>query len=411
MNVSTAIICDQRRVKKDGQYPVKLRVTYRGKQKYYPLNATVSPERFERIMDPKAMAKNKQIQVKYTGEEVKARRIIEKMGWFSFYEFDKRYLGNTDKGSRRVYDRFTHYIEQLETENRLKTAISYKTARNSFEKFKENSELEDLTPTFLRDYEASLVKDGRSLTTVGINVRSLRTIYNIALDEGLVVKEQYPFGRRKYMIPTPRNVKKSLTLEEIKKLFDYKPEPFTFEDRSKDFWFFSYLCGGMNFKDIAYLKPQNIEGGFITFIREKTRLTSRSDQRPISIPLHPNALKVIEKWGDQLGKADDFIFPIIKKGDPLKKQIDNYGQFIQVTNGWMKKIAGEVKIEKKVTTSVARHSHATILKRSGASMEFISEQLGHSNLRTTENYLDSFDDEVKREFSSRLMNFSELEKE
>ena len=40
---------------------------------------------------------------------------------------------------------------------------------------------------------------------------------------------------------------------------------------------------------------------------------------------------------------------------------------------------------------VARHSYATVLKRSGVSISYISESLGHSDLRTTESYLASFE--------------------
>ncbi|MBN8857819.1 MAG: tyrosine-type recombinase/integrase [Sphingobacteriales bacterium] len=36
----------------------------------------------------------------------------------------------------------------------------------------------------------------------------------------------------------------------------------------------------------------------------------------------------------------------------------------------------------------ARHSYATTLKHSGARTEFIQESLGHTDVRTTENYLD-----------------------
>jgi site-specific recombinase XerD len=54
----------------------------------------------------------------------------------------------------------------------------------------------------------------------------------------------------------------------------------------------------------------------------------------------------------------------------------------------------------------ARHSFSTVLKRSGASIEFISESLGHSNLKTTENYLDSFEDETRKKYSDVLTNFS-----
>jgi site-specific recombinase XerD len=70
--------------------------------------------------------------------------------------------------------------------------------------------------------------------------------------------------------------------------------------------------------------------------------------------------------------------------------------FIASINDWMKKIRKKLGIEKSVTTYVARHTFSTVMKRSGASTEFIQEALGHTNIKTTENYLDSFEKEVKK---------------
>lgn len=71
----------------------------------------------------------------------------------------------------------------------------------------------------------------------------------------------------------------------------------------------------------------------------------------------------------------------------------------------MRKIKTKLGIEKKVTTYVARHTFSTVLKRSGVSTEFIQESLGHTDIRTTENYLDSFEKDVKREFACKLTAF------
>ena len=68
-------------------------------------------------------------------------------------------------------------------------------------------------------------------------------------------------------------------------------------------------------------------------------------------------------------------------------------------------IAKALKITKRVTTYTARHSFATVLKRSGVSTEFISESIGHADLRTTENYLDSFEDDAKVENAKKLLDF------
>ena len=45
------------------------------------------------------------------------------------------------------------------------------------------------------------------------------------------------------------------------------------------------------------------------------------------------------------------------------------------------------------------------MKRSCASTEFIQVALGYTNIKTAENYLDNFEKEVKKEFTSRLVSF------
>lgn len=79
---------------------------------------------------------------------------------------------------------------------------------------------------------------------------------------------------------------------------------------------------------------------------------------------------------------------------------------VKQINKYIRRIAKNVGIEKDVATYVARHSFVTVLKRSGASLEFISEQVGHSSLKTTESYADSFEDDIKRHFAKALTNFS-----
>ena len=76
----------------------------------------------------------------------------------------------------------------------------------------------------------------------------------------------------------------------------------------------------------------------------------------------------------------------------------------------MKAIAKTLGIENDVTTYAARHSFATILQRSGASTDFISEALGHSNVRTTQNYLAGFEDEAKKDTVKALIAFKNEEK-
>ena len=72
----------------------------------------------------------------------------------------------------------------------------------------------------------------------------------------------------------------------------------------------------------------------------------------------------------------------------------------------MEKIRIKLKIERRVSTYVARHTFFTVMKRSGVSTEFIQEALGHTDIRITENYLDSFEKEIKKEYAIRLLVFN-----
>ena len=69
----------------------------------------------------------------------------------------------------------------------------------------------------------------------------------------------------------------------------------------------------------------------------------------------------------------------------------------------MKKIGNDIGYDKSFTTYSARHSYDTILKRSGDSISFISEALGHKSLLITKSYLDSFEDEARRKYAEILV--------
>jgi len=71
----------------------------------------------------------------------------------------------------------------------------------------------------------------------------------------------------------------------------------------------------------------------------------------------------------------------------------------------LKEIAKKIGIDANISTYWARHSFSTVLKRSGAPIAFISEQLGHHSLKTTDSYLDSFQDEVKEKYANVLIDF------
>jgi integrase/recombinase XerD len=320
---------------------------------------------------------------------------------FSFSQFEKKYLGNSVIKDT-INDCFSDYTKQLREEGRIGTAVSYECAQSSIKKYFKKARFTDVTPETLGKYEKWMLDQGNSVTTVGIYLRSLRTLFNNLISEGALPKECYPFGKKKYEIPTGNNIKKSLTLQDIALIYYHKANDT--EARSKAFWIFMYLCNGINVKDMCLLKYGNIKGEIIEFERAKTARTKRKVE-PIRVSVNEDILKIIKEWGNEKKDNDTYIFPVLNAGLTPERERQLIQQLTQVINCHMKSIAKQLNITIDVTTYAARHSFATILQRSGASTEFISEALGHSNVKTTQNYLGGFEDETKKETTKALTAF------
>ena len=72
-------------------------------------------------------------------------------------------------------------------------------------------------------------------------------------------------------------------------------------------------------------------------------------------------------------------------------------------NKELKVLASELEIKTDVTTYMARHSFASILKNTGVNIALISQALGHQDIKTTEIYLSKFDDKQMDEIMSNLL--------
>ena len=405
MIATTTIFYDTRRALKDNTYPTKIKVTYQRQRKYYPTGINLTQEDYQKVFGERPRKHYKDIKLRLEAWEQKAVGIINNLSVFSFEAFEKAYLNQQPKGTD-VFTLFDRYIADLYKQDRASTAISYANASQSLKQHwgKKNLPFAKVTSEWLTNYEQYMVSQGRSLTTVGIYLRTLRIILNIAIEEGLLSNASYPFGKRKYQIPAGRNVKKALTLEDMQKIFDY--EPLTEgEAKARDFFLFSYLCNGINMKDIARLRYRNVQQDKVVFIRAKTERTSKKNLKPIVAVLTPEAKDIIRRWGSQPIKPDQLIFDIITDGLTPEREVARIKQGVKTVNKYLKRIAQNVGIDSNISTYTARHSFSTILKRSGAPIEFISESLGHHDLRTTESYLDSFEDDAKKKYASALTNF------
>jgi integrase len=385
-----SIYIDSKRPRQDGRCAIKLRVTFNRTRKYYHTGILLSEYDFKQVFSGrKKTDEQKTIAANLFEILNKANDAINGLTHFTFEGFANAFTEDREVRDS-VYFAFETTIKQLKEETRLGTASSYECAMRSLAEFRKELTFADLTADFLKKYEEWMVGNGKSLTTVGFYLRNLRAIYN----QNKASKDNPIFGsgRNQYSIPSGRNIKKALTHEEIKRLFKHKELGAGNKEKAKDYWFFLFLCNGMNVKDFCRLKWKNIDGNILRYTRAKTERNKR-DNRQINVALKPQTLNIIEKWGNPDRSPDNFIFPHLNPSMDEETQRKKYQELTKQINKHIKNIAIEAGISKKVTTYSGRHSFATILKREGRTEELISELLGHGSVAITRNYLDSFEDD------------------
>jgi len=405
MNVTTAIVLDKRRRLNNKTFPVKIRITFKRKFKRYSTGISMTEVEFEKTMgrSPRGVYKDYNLELKHLEGQIIT--IISEIDTFSFEIFEKKFLRrNIDSFS--IFEMFEVKMGELKRKEQLGTYNTYKYSLKSLKEFhpSKNLYVSDITVRFLGDYERWMLSRGRSLTSIGIYLRCLRSVYNLSVEESQLTSFISPFGNKKYKIPMPRNIKKSLSIKELKLLYDYKPVEGSPEQKYRDIWFFSYLCNGMNIKDICLLQHKNIQGDHIYFYRKKT-INSIRNSKPIDVVIIDEIRAILKRWATSNDNPDSYVFPFITHNMDAQKIMATVKQVTKMTNKYIRIIASKVGIDKPISTYWARHSFATVLMRSNVGTEFIREQLGHKSLSTTENYLGSFEDDAKREIANKLLEF------
>lgn len=434
MNINTfiSIYLDTRRAKANGKFPVKLRVFTASprKQKLYPTKFQFTQAEFESIWETtKPRLEYKDIKRELQALENRAIEVAEEITPFTFEAFERK-IGRQKSDETNLVHLYQDIIKQLHEEKRFSTEESYFSTIRSLvafslhkkgkikllkdfpkrKEFRENGyqyslDLHEINAKWLEQYERFMTDiQMTSLTTIGIYLRTLRTIINNAIENNSLNKELYPFGKKRYQIPAPSSVKKSFNKDQLVTLFYANPQN-EYQEKAKAFWFFSFACNGINIKDIAFLRNENIDGDKIVFYRSKTKRSTKTHLKPITVYLTEKSRTVIEKYGSGNNGPRDFIFPIIAKNQTDEEQFTAIRNFNKFVNQHLKTLAESVGLTTDVSAYWARHSYATQTVRLGKSLEYVGESLGHTSPKTTKSYFAGFEDEEKKEFMKAMMDF------
>ena len=391
---------DTRKTNSNGEYPVKIRVNYQRVRAYYSTGKNLTREEWDSLPTNKSTAA-KTIKASIENSFYLVRNNVEALaerGDFLFDTLNSR-LGKATGDT--VNNALRAKIALLKNEGRIGTMQIYEQTIRITEEFAgTNISFSSITVQWLRRCEQFWLKT-KNQTTIGMHFRNIRTIINEARKAGTIKEAQYPFGKDRFEIKTGESHKKALSIKQIKEIFDYSDGNET-TDKYRDLWLFIYLCNGINVADLIRLKYSNIIDSEICFVRQKTERTSKS-RKEIRVVITSQLQAIINRWG--VPDKSNFIFPYLNgKETPLERKTINK-ELTKRINKRMKLI-GEALSIGNITTYTARHSFATVLKRGGANIAYISESLGHSDLKTTEAYLASFDREEREKNANLLTQFT-----
>jgi len=368
-----------------------LRVCKDRKTKYQSLGISVNPDDWDfQKNKPKANCPNRDLILKIILDKEAAfqKQILE------LKAEDKEFTASTliapqiKTRAKTVKEFYEELIAEYGLANKIGNAKVYKDSCTSLKTFTKNKldiPFSHIDIEFLKGYEKWLRQKGCMETTISLFFRTLRSVYNKAIVAKHAKRTSYPFDDFKVSKFNVKTEKRAVTKEVIIEIMNLdlsgKSEYLNF---SRDIFIFSYLCGGINMTDIANLKQSNIVKDRLIYSRQKTG-------KKISISLSDKAKEIIQKYTDKC--SNDYIFPFLND-NVHKTEAQRYRRRKKVlrnVNANLRIIAKMLNIETNLTSYVARHSYATVLKRSGVNVALISETLGHSDMKTTQIYLDSFE--------------------
>ena len=224
---------------------------------------------------------------------------------------------------------------------------------------------QDLTTLNLakvREFIAEKVAGNSAVTYLAI-IKAFLSRYS---DENIIPCKNPAKELKAKRVPSEQVV---LNADEIALIENYKPKSEK-EKWVKAQFLCEYYCLARS-SDIQRLTPENIQGDFITYVSQKTKIAT-------TVPLHKNFIKYFKQRGKTLDRAS---FNRI-----IKRICKNCGIDDEVKLFYH----GRMQMRKKyelIGSHTARRSGATELARRGVPISTISKLMSHTNEIITSRYI------------------------
>lgn len=263
---------------------------------------------------------------------------------------------------------------------RCGTAKTYRDALSSFTCFRrgEDLTLDALDAEIINQYEAWLKGRGLRRNSSSCYLRTLRTLYRKAVEQGLTVDRDIFRHVFTGFAKTGKRAIPPVSLRALRTLILPEGSPLAF---ARDMFMLSFYLQGMSFVDMAYLKKTDIRDGQLQYGRKKTgQILTIGWEKPMQA--------IVDEYA-HLTCGSPYLLPIITRADGTERC--QYERMEHNVNRNLKLVGRMAGLPVTLTTYVARHSWASTMRDMGFDISIISSGLGHDNLKTTQIYLSTID--------------------
>ncbi len=264
----------------------------------------------------------------------------------------------------------------------LNTLQSYRRDLKQFEKYIEDNgeDYAEVTNDGIKEYIEHMQEIGKKPSTVSRGLASIRSFYQYEAKNKVVEKDPTE-GIQSPKIE--KRVPSVLTSSEVALLLDQPKDVDLKGTRDKAMLEFAYATG-MRVTEIISLNIEdvNLETGYAT---------CRNGKKERTVPMGNMSLKALEEYVLEAR-------PTMIRDDNEKALFVNVnGQRLTRQGFWkiIKYYKDQAHIDKDITPHVLRHSFATHLLQNGADLKSIQMMLGHSDILSTQIYMQFQDESLK----------------
>lgn len=394
----------KRKKKDDGTIPIYLRITIDRKSRYKSAGIDVKPDQF---YQPK---KSRHKEVRKTCDNYRAINIqLSRM----YNKVEQRRLELIKRDEKPTFENILELFEDKKTGNLISYAKEYRkklkeddrywshrkmgVVINNLERYlgDRNVNLSDVDADFLSDFQRFLLteggpekkdgsREGNSPNTVRRKLQRIKGMFNQAKQSKKIKHDPFDFFEK----VKPEEVEKvklsPKQIDDIKAL-DLKKGSKLWHTRN--YFMYSFYNAGIRFGDLCCLTWSNLIDGRLKYRMNKTNsLKSIKQQQPM--------IEILNYYKSDDTNPSDYIFPLLESkyedGDTLRREISSKNVIV---NRNLKKLASKAGINVNVSFHIARHSFANYALKKELDLYSISKALGHADLKITEQYLKSFDEE------------------